>query len=136
MRKEPLKITERSLDGITVFELDGDLALENNAQFRTQFTAALDAGTRKVIVNMAGVDYMDSSGLGELVSCYTALQKVSGRFTLLQLNERLQRVLVITKLYTVFETFESEAAAVDSFPITEISVASDAIPHRQLHQTP
>ena len=127
MRTAPIKITERTLNDITLFELEGDLALENNARFRTQFTAALDAGTRKVIVNLAGVDYMDSSGLGELVSCYTALQKVSGRLTLLKLNERLQRVLVITKLNTVFETFDSEPAAVASFsPLAAASGKSAA----------
>jgi anti-sigma B factor antagonist len=115
MRTAPIKITERTLDDITLFELDGDLALANNAPFRKQFTAALDAGTRKVIVNLAGVDYMDSSGLGELVSCYTTLQKVNGRLVLLQLNARLQHVLVITKLNTVFETFDTEPAAVASF---------------------
>ena len=125
MRTAPIKITERTLNDIKVFELDGDLALENNARFRTQFTAALDAGTRKVIVNLAGVDYMDSSGLGELVSCYTTLQKMSGRFTLLKLNERLQHILVITKLYTVFETFDTEPDAVASFsPLAERETAS------------
>lgn len=115
MRADLIKITERKLDDITVLELDGDLALENNLRLREKFTAALDAGTRKLIINLAGVEYMDSSGLGELVSCYTALQKKGGRLTFLQLNPRLQRLLVITKLYTVFETFDSELAAVASF---------------------
>ncbi len=120
MRNAPIKITQRTLNDIKVFELEGDLALANNARFRTQFTAALDAGARKVIVNLAGVDYMDSSGLGELVSCYTTLQKMNGRLTLLQLNARLQHVLVITKLNTVFETFDTESAAVASFsPLAE-----------------
>lgn len=125
MRTAPIKITIRTLNDITVFDLDGDLALENNARFRAHFTAALDAGARKVIVNLAGVDYMDSSGLGELVFCYTKLQKMSGRFTLLKLNERLQHILVITKLYTVFETFDTEPAAVASFtPLAASETAS------------
>lgn len=110
-----MKITERTLNDITVLELDGELALDHNAQFRKKANAAFDAGARKLIVNLAKVEYMDSSGLGELISCYTTLKKLGGRLTLLQLNHRLQHLLTITKLHTVFETFETEAAAVASF---------------------
>jgi anti-sigma B factor antagonist len=111
----PMNIIERKLEDVTVLELDGHLALEANSQFRTCVTAAIEAGARKLIVNMARVEYMDSCGLGELIACYTTLQKVSGRIRLLHLNPRLQHLLAITKLYTVFETFDSEAAAVSSF---------------------
>ncbi len=110
-----MKIIERTLNDITVLELDGELALDHNAQFRKKAHAALDAGTRKLIVNLAKVDYMDSSGLGELISCYTTLKKLGGRLTLLQLNHRLQHLLTITKLHTVFELYDTEAAAVASF---------------------
>ncbi len=113
-----MKITERTLNDITVLELEGDLALDHNAQFRKKATAAFDAGARKLIVNLAKVEYMDSSGLGELISCYTTLKKLDGRLTLLQLNKRLQHLLTITKLHTVFELFETEAAAVASFDLT------------------
>lgn len=110
-----MNIIERTLNDVTVLDLDGNLALEANAQFRKYTAAAIDAGARKLIVNMASVKYMDSSGLGELISCYTTLQRVSGRIKLLHLNDRLQHLLVITKLTTVFETFDSEPAAVASF---------------------
>ncbi len=110
-----MNIVERTLNDITVLDLDGDLALEGNAQFRKHVAAAIDAGSRKLIVNMAKVPYMDSSGLGELISCYAGLQRVSGRLRLLHLNHRLQHLLVITKLTTVFETFDSEPMAVSSF---------------------
>jgi anti-anti-sigma factor len=70
-----MKIIERTLDDITVLELDGHLALEANAQFRTCVTAAIDAGARKLVVNMARVEYMDSCGLGELIACYTTAEK-------------------------------------------------------------
>ena len=110
-----MKIIKRTLDAVTVLELDGHLALEANAQFRTCVTAAIEAGARKLVVDLARVEYMDSCGLGELIACYTTLQKVSGRLTLLHLNHRLRHLLDITKLYTVFETFDSEAAAVSSF---------------------
>jgi anti-sigma B factor antagonist len=110
-----MNIIERKLNDVTVLDLEGNLALEDNAQFRKRATAIIDAGARKLIVNMARVKYMDSNGLGELISCYTALQKVSGRVKLLHLSNRLQYLLAITKLNSVFETFDSEPAAVASF---------------------
>jgi anti-sigma B factor antagonist len=110
-----MNIIERTLNDVTVLDLDGNLALEGNAQFRTRVTATIDAGSRKLILNLAGVPYMDSSGLGEIISCYTALRGVSGHLKLLNLSKRLHNLLVITKLVTVFETFDSEPAAVASF---------------------
>lgn len=110
-----INIIERTLNDVTVLDLDGSLALEGNTQFRKCVTVAIDAGARKLIVNMAKVPYMDSSGLGELISCYTRLQRVSGRIKLLHLSDRLQHLLVITKLTSVFEIFDSEPAAVASF---------------------
>lgn len=110
-----MNIGERTLNDITVLDLDGSLAREENAQFRAHVTAAINAGARKLILNLASVPHMDSSGLGELISCYTTMQRVSGSVKLLQPNHRLQNLLVITKLITVFETFDSEPAAIASF---------------------
>ena len=110
-----MKITQRTVNDITVLDLDGNLALASNAQLRQAASSVIEAGARKLIVNLAKVEYMDSSGLGELIACYTKLQKLEGRFTLLKLNKRLQLLLTITKLNTVFETYETEAAALASF---------------------
>jgi anti-sigma B factor antagonist len=110
-----MNIIERTLNDVIVLDLEGNLALESNAQFRKRVTEIIDAGARKLIVNMARVKYMDSSGLGELISCYTTLQRVSGRIKLLHLSDRLKYLLVITKLTNVFETFDSEPAAIASF---------------------
>jgi anti-sigma B factor antagonist len=110
-----MKIIERTLNDVTVLDLEGNLALEGNKQFRQRVASTIDAGARKLIVNMARVPYMDSSGLGELISCYTILQRMSGRIKLLHLSDRLQHLLVITKLTSVFETFDSEPAAIASF---------------------
>jgi anti-sigma B factor antagonist len=112
---EKMNIIERTLNDVTVLDLEGNLALEGNKQFRQRVAATIDAGSRKLIVNMARVPYMDSSGLGELISCYTTLQRLSGRIKLLHLSDRLQHLLVITKLTSLFETFDSEPAAVASF---------------------
>jgi anti-sigma B factor antagonist len=110
-----MKIIERTIGDITILDLDGNLALEANTEFRKQVNAVIDAGARKLIVNFAAARYMDSSGLGELISCYLTLQRMSGQIKLIHLSDRLQTLLAITKLTAIFETFDSETAAVSSF---------------------
>jgi anti-sigma B factor antagonist len=73
-----MNIIERTLNDVTVLDLEGNLALEGNKKFRQHVATTIDAGARKLVLNLAGVPYMDSSGLGELISCYTAMQKLSG----------------------------------------------------------
>jgi len=110
-----MNIIERTLNDVTVLDLEGNLALEGNTQFRRHVAATIDAGARKLVLNLAGVPYMDSSGLGELISCYTAMQKLNGRVKLLHLNDRLQHLLAVTKLSALLEAFDSEPAAISSF---------------------
>lgn len=110
-----MNITERTLNDVTVLDLEGNLALEGNALFRKRVAATIEAGARKLVLNLAEVPYMDSCGLGELISCYTTLQGVRGHLKLLHPSQRLQTLLVMTKLSTVFETFDSESMAVASF---------------------
>ncbi|HEY6400242.1 MAG TPA: STAS domain-containing protein [Blastocatellia bacterium] len=110
-----MNIIERTINDVTILDLEGNLALDENAQFRKHVAGAIDAGVRKLIVNLARIKYMDSSGLGELISCYMALQRLNGHVKLLHLNNRLQYLLAITKLDSVFESFDSEPAAVSSF---------------------
>ncbi|HYP27685.1 MAG TPA: STAS domain-containing protein [Blastocatellia bacterium] len=110
-----MKIHERTLNDVTVIDLEGQFVLGGEGQFRGLVTTNIEAGGRKLIINMAKVNYMDSSGLGELISTFTQMRKVSGDMKLLHLNKRLNDLLVITKLITVFETFDSEAAAISSF---------------------
>jgi anti-anti-sigma factor len=115
-----MNIIERTINDVTVLDIEGNLALNENARFRKHVAGAIDAGVHKLIVNLARVKYMDSRGLGELISCYTALRQVNGHVKLLHLNNRLQYLLAITNLDSVFETFDSEPAAVSSFaPRTE-----------------
>ena len=110
-----MNIIERTINDVTVLDLEGNLALDDNARFGKYISGAIDSGTRKLVVNLAKVKYMDSSGLGELISCYTALKRVDGRVKLLHLNNRLQYLLAITKLNSVFEIFDAEPAAISSF---------------------
>jgi anti-sigma B factor antagonist len=110
-----MNIIERTINDVTVLDLEGNLALNENARFRRHVTGAIDSGVHKLIVNLARVKYIDSRGLGELISCYTALQRVNGHIKLLHLSDRLKYLLAITKLDSVFETFDSEPVAVSSF---------------------
>jgi anti-anti-sigma factor len=115
-----MNIIERTINDVTVLDIEGDLALDENALFRNHVSGVIDAGVRKLIVNLARVKYMDSCGLGELISCFTELQRLSGQVKLLHPNDRLQYLLAITKLDSMFEIFDSEPAAVSSFaPRTE-----------------
>lgn len=115
-----MNIVERRANDITVLELSGNFTMEGNAEFKKHVMTTIDAGARKLILDLERVPYMDSSGLGELVSCYTALQQVKGHLKLLHLTPRLKALLTITKLNTVFAMFDSEAAAVSSFAKEEV----------------
>src|SRR5262245_49493034 len=110
-----MNIVERTVNDVMVLDLEGNLALNENARFRKHVMGAIDAGARKLIVNLASVKYMDSRGLGELISCYKTLHQLNGHIKLLHLSKRLQYLLAITKLNSIFETFDSEPAAVSSF---------------------
>jgi anti-sigma B factor antagonist len=110
-----MKIDARKLSDVTVLDLDGSFVLGGDGQFKQHVADNIEGGGRKLIVNLAKVNYMDSSGLGELISGYTKMQRVNGDMKLLHLNDRLNQLLVITKLITIFETFDSESAAISSF---------------------
>lgn len=110
-----MTIKERKLNDITVLDLEGTFVLGGQAEFKQHVETAITGGSRKLLVNLAKVNYMDSSGLGELISGYTKMQRVSGQMKLFSLSKRLNQLLVLTKLITVFETFNSESEAVSSF---------------------
>jgi anti-sigma B factor antagonist len=84
-----MSIIERTINDVTVLDLEGNLALDENARFRKYVTGVVEAGVRKLIVNLANVKYIDSCGLGELTSCYSMLHQVDGHVKLLHLNNRL-----------------------------------------------
>jgi len=124
-----MKIQERKLDDITVLDLDGTFALGGHADFRRLVETAITSESRKLLVNLGKVSYIESSGLGELISGYTQMQTVRGHMKLANLNVRLKQLLIITKLTTVFQTFETEAEAISSFaadtnPLVVESVAA------------
>lgn len=110
-----MKITKRQEDGVVILDLDGKIVLgEGDETLRNSVREVVAAGHRKVVLNLARCPYVDSAGLGELVRCHTRLAQVGGAIALLHLTARMQDLLQITKLVTVFDTFESEEAAIAS----------------------
>ena len=82
---------------------------------RTAIRRLLEEGKKRILLNLAGISYVDSSGIGELVSSYTAINKEGGQLKLLNLTQKIQDLLTITKLLTVFDVYDSEADALNSF---------------------
>lgn len=111
-----LEIHQREREGITVLDLKGRLTAGADAgALREKIAVMMSAGVRMIVLNMAGVDYIDSTGLGALVMTATALRKSAGNVKLLDLTNRNIQLLVMTKLTTVFETFNDEQDAINSY---------------------
>jgi anti-sigma B factor antagonist len=111
-----MKIEERTVGEITVLDLKGKMLIgEGDELLRERINGLVEGGTTKILLNLAEVPYVDSAGLGEIVRCYTTVSRKSGQLKLLNLTKRLQDLLSITKLLTVFETYDSEEAAIKSY---------------------
>ena len=111
-----LSINKREVDGVLVMDLDGRVSLgETNRQLHEALRGAVADGKTKVVLNMAKVSAIDSSGLGELVAGYSTLSAAGGSLKLINLPERVTDIMTITKLYTVFDIYDSEAAGIASF---------------------
>jgi len=111
-----LNINERQAGDVTVLDMSGKITIgEGSVALRTAIRRLLEEGKKRILLNLAGVSYIDSSGIGELVSSYTAITNAGGQLKLLNLTQKLQDLLTITKLLTVFDVYESEAEALNSF---------------------
>jgi anti-sigma B factor antagonist len=111
-----LNIVERQAGDVTVLDMDGKITIgEGSVALRTAIRRLLEEGKKKILLNLGGVGYIDSSGIGELVSSFTAINKESGQLKLLNLTQKLQDLLAITKLLTVFDVYENEADALNSY---------------------
>jgi anti-sigma B factor antagonist len=112
-----MKIAERTLGDVTVIDVNGPITLGDGDTDRLgdKVRSLLQQGRRQLIANLANVSYMDSAGLGELVQAYTTVSRQGGSLKLVGVTTRLNDLLVITKLATVFDSYESEAAAAASF---------------------
>lgn len=111
-----LNISERQVGDVTILDMDGKITIgEGSVALRTAIRRLLEEGKKKILLNLAKVNYIDSSGIGELVSSYTAIGKESGQLKLLNLTQKLEDLLTITKLLTVFDVYDSEEEALSSF---------------------
>ena len=111
-----LAINERDVEGIVVLDLQGRIvAGEAAGALRERGQTAANSESRNVILNLKGVDYIDSSGLGTMVAAHSALSKAGRGLALMNLSKRSAELLVLTKLATVFQIFDDEKSAVDSF---------------------
>jgi anti-sigma B factor antagonist len=108
--------TTRQVGGVTIVDISGRVVLgEESAALRNLVCDLLNKGHRKILFNLGDVNYIDSSGLGSLVSAFTSVRKQEGELKLLNLTNKVQDVMQIAKLYTVFDILDNEEAAVKSF---------------------
>jgi anti-sigma B factor antagonist len=110
------KASSREVGGVTVIDLDGRITLgEGSMLLRDLIRENLNGGHKKIVMNMARIDYMDSTGLGELVSAYRLVKQQDGELKLMNINKKVSDLLQITRLYAVFDIHNDEGQAVASF---------------------
>ena len=111
-----MDIEQRVVNSVTILDLKGKLILgEGDELLRDKINSLVHQGQKHILLNLEGVPYIDSAGLGEIVRTYTTVQRQGGKLKLLHLTKRIQDLLSITKLLTVFETYDSEPDALKSF---------------------
>ncbi|HEU4595095.1 MAG TPA: STAS domain-containing protein [Pyrinomonadaceae bacterium] len=111
-----LNIRERQAGDVTILDMEGKITIgEGSVSVRSAIRRLLEEGKKKILLNLGGVGYVDSSGIGELVSSYTTIGREGGQLKLLNLTQKIQDLLGITKLLTVFDTYDDEATALNSF---------------------
>jgi anti-sigma B factor antagonist len=119
-----LHIKERQVKNVVVLDMDGNMRIgESGVMFHSTIRRLLEEGRRKILLNLAGIDNIDSSGLGELIASHNVLKKNDGQVKLLHLTKRVRELMVITKLLTVFDVYESESEAIDSFDVPALKIA-------------
>jgi len=111
-----MKASTRQVDGVTIVDLSGRITLgEGSVVLRDTIKDLLSKGQKKILLNLGDVSYIDSSGIGELVSAFTSVRNQGGELKLLHLTKKVHDLLQITKLYTVFDVKDDEATAIAAF---------------------
>ncbi len=111
-----MKLDIREVNDVTVVDVSGRITLGDGAtEFRDMLRQLVASGNRKVLLNLAELTYLDSTGIGTFVSTFATMNNAGGHLKLVNLTKRVQDLLLITKLYTVFEIFDDEGAAIASF---------------------
>ncbi len=111
-----MQIEERVVDDVTILDLKGKMTLgEGDELLKDKINSLVSQGHKKLLLNLEAVPYIDSAGLGEIVRTYTSISRQGGKMKLLNVSKRIYDLLVITKLVTIFDSYESEEDAVRSF---------------------
>ena len=111
-----MKANTRKVEGVNIIDLSGRITIgEGTVVLRDAVRSLLQRHEKNILLNLADVSYIDSSGIGELVSSFTTLSSQGGKLKLLRLTKKVHDLLSITKLLTVFEVFDDEAKAIQSF---------------------
>ena len=111
-----MNIEVRTIGDTKILDCSGKITLgEGTISIRTTVQNLLQSGSKKIILNLGDISYIDSSGIGELVSTFTTVTRSGGQLKLLNLTKKIQQLLAITKLLTVFDTYENEETAIESF---------------------
>ena len=111
-----LEVKERQAGDVTILDLNGSVRMgEGAVALRNAIRGLVEQGKKKILLNLGGVKNIDSSGIGELIANYTTISRDGGQLKLLNLTEKIQNLLVITKLLTVFDSYDNEAEALNSF---------------------
>ncbi len=111
-----MKVSTRLVDGVVILDLSGRITLgEGSVQLRDAIRDLVAQGQKNILLNLGDVNYIDSSGIGELVSAFTTVKNQGGQLKLLNLTKKVHDLLQITKLYTVFDVKDDEASAIGSF---------------------
>jgi anti-sigma B factor antagonist len=111
-----MQIDERVVDDVTILDLKGKMTLgEGDELLKDKINSLASQGHKKLILNLEAVPYIDSAGLGEIVRTYTSISRQGGKLKLLNVSKRIYDLLVITKLVTIFDSYEDENEAVRSF---------------------
>ena len=111
-----LEVRERQAGDVTILDLNGSVRMGEGAiALRNAIRSLVEQGKKKILLNLGGVKNIDSSGIGELIANYTTISRDGGQLKLLNLTEKIQNLLVITKLLTVFDSYDNEAEALNSF---------------------
>ena len=111
-----LHINQRQAGDVAILDLDGEIRIGDSATaLRGAIRELVAGGNKKILLNLKGVRYIDSSGIGELIASFTTVNRGGGQLKLLNLTEKVQDLLVITKLLTVFDVYDSEADGLSSF---------------------
>jgi anti-sigma B factor antagonist len=111
-----MQIDERVIDDVTILDLKGKMTLgEGDELLKDKINSLASQGHKKLVLNLEGVPYIDSAGLGEIVRTYTSISRQGGKLKLLNVSKRIYDLLVITKLVTIFDSYEDEQEAVRSF---------------------